>query len=267
MENAIHALNRLKQSHKNFQLILNEAQKNFTEFSGTHNLDDFFSQSDLFPILKNFETVALAFSEFLEVVGEVFFNETVLEEIKKMPSANRKLDEIPISWLLGFHGLGMNVSYGNWMENMPIPYLHKQIYQLAVDYGYYGCSMSASTSLISGMATIISFFELPDEDEFWEFWPIFLKKEYSIGLRLMAKRAAFLAVADDEEIRASEISWWCDQIDMTPKESAASYHLQGFIENCPQPNHPEIIWRLKELSTNQMVDESIRKQAIHLLDQ
>ena len=267
MENAIQALNRLKQNHKNFLLILTESQKNFTEFRDSHNRDELLGQSDLFPVLKNFETVALAFSDFLEAMGEVFFNENVLEEIKKISPENRMLGNMPMSQLLGFHNRGREISYGKWIEKIPMPYLHKQIQQLASDYGFYGSSMSAGTSLISGMDTIIDFFKLSGNDEVWKFWPMFLKKEYSNGLRLMAKRAAFLAVANDDEIRANEISWWCDRIDMTPKDSGALYHLRGLLENCPQKNHPEIIWRLKELSTNQIVDESICKQAKNLIEQ
>ena len=82
----------------------------------------------------------------------------------------------------------------------------------------------------------------------------------------MAERAAFLAVATEEELQSSEIPWWCSQVDMTPKDEAALYKLGHLIDNCPRLTHPDVIERLKELAVHQGVDESIRKQVQAILE-
>ena len=76
-----------------------------------------------------------------------------------------------------------------------------------------------------------------------------------------------IAIATEEDLRSSEISWWCGQVDMTPKDEAALYKLGYLIDNCPQPTHPDIVERLKELAVHQRVDESIREQAQTILEQ
>jgi hypothetical protein len=86
---------------------------------------------------------------------------------------------------------------------------------------------------------------------------MFPKKEFIKGLRLMAERVAFLAVATEEELQSSEIPWWCSRVDMTPKDEAPFYKLGYLIGDCPRLTHPDVIECLKELAVYQGVDESI----------
>jgi hypothetical protein len=270
MENASQLVKRLSQSYKDFKTVLVETERTFGEFEEKRNREKCPTQAELVSVLKSFEEVAQAFSSFLQILYEVINDRAVIVEIQKMPPEIRGIGYIASGQLLAFHGTGMRVASGPWTDVTPVPYLHEQISQLAVKYGYYGCSMTASTSLISLMGFLTEVFEKSSDDEMWEvyfeFAPKFLKSEFIKGLRLMAERAAFLAVATEEELQSSEVSWWCSQIDMTPKDEAALYTLSHLIDNCPRLTHPDVIKRLKELAVHQGVDESIRKQVQAILE-
>jgi hypothetical protein len=77
----------------------------------------------------------------------------------------------------------------------------------------------------------------------------------------MSERASFLAVANEEDLKSSEMSWWCNLVDMTPKDEGSLYTLGSRISSCPQPTHPEAVKRLKELAVHPGVQQSIREQA------
>jgi hypothetical protein len=260
-------IERLVQGYDRLQLALEKEEIVFQNFKWDYDTGKCPPQAELAPILKSFEKIALVFSDWLEILYRVVNNKNALVALRKMRPEARGIGLVDPGQLLSFYGAAAQAEGPADVRS----YFGEQVSQLGIAYAYYGSSMTASSSLISKMSFLTKVFTKPGDDVEWdeyiEFAPRLLKKEYIQGLRLLSKRAAFLAVATEKEIRSSEVSWWCDQVDMTPKDEAALYRLGYMIDHCPQPTHPDVIERLQELAVHQGVQESIREQAQAVLDQ
>jgi len=263
MENIETPADKIINGISDFNDVLDDCAINFNIFSEYFQQNTQCDQTGLAPLLTTFETMANAFSHYVEILCEIIHNCESMTIIRNLPQEKRNFEEIPVSKLLAFHGLGMYITGVYSHKNIPIPYLNQKIYELAVYYGYYGCSMCANTSLISKLNTFTLLLgsDFGESDELFELLPALMAKEYVPGLRLMARRASFLATATDDEIRNNEVSWWCDQMDMTPKDESQLYQLSGFIMECPDLTHPEVQKRLTLLSTHPGVDETNRQEA------
>jgi hypothetical protein len=254
---------RLFKTYRSFKQILTEAERTFSEFERKFNGDKCPEQDELTPVLRNFQKIALAFSEFLEVLDKVLCDENLVMVIQQMPPENKGVSVIDPRELLPFYWMMNSINNKMYEKGTSASYFWELTNALAIEYGYYGSGLTASTSLISQMSIITGVFGegAKKQEIFLEFAPKFLKKEYIKGLYNISKRAALLATATEKEPHESKTAWWCDIVDATPKDKSTLYILGGLIKGCPDPKHPEVIKRLKELTVNQDIDESIREQA------
>ena len=264
MEQNNQLINRLSKTYNDFKLVLTEGETTFSQFGHEFTGEKCPEQAELAPILQSFQKIVLAFSEFLKVLGEVLRDEDLIVSIQRMSPEDRPIGGIVPTDLLPFYWLLNDISHKLSHNKIQPSHLWELVYGLAVEYAYYGSSMTASSSLISQMGMLTGVFVEEDSqirEIFLEFAPKFFKPEYIKGLSYMSERAALLATASEEELRQAEISWWCNEVDATSKDEAMYYTLRGFIEGCPDPFHPEVVKRLKELAVCQGVQETIRKQA------
>ncbi len=259
-------ISKLAGRHKSFTTNLAQADVVFQEFNQSRIDEDCPDQARLIPILRNFENIALAFSNFLESLDLVIKSTDAIQTLKMMPPKTRGVGFIDPTLLLSFYGASKLSEVAIQKSQ-----LCEQVANLGVDYAYYGSSMTASSSLISKMSFLTGIYEKPGDHQEWEIYlelaPKILKREYIQGLRLLSERAAFLSTATLEEIQFSKIAWWCSQVDMTPKDEAALYTLSYLIKNCPEATDPGANQRLRMLAIHQGIDASVREQAQAILDE
>ncbi|MDX1522317.1 MAG: hypothetical protein R3264_11865, partial [Anaerolineae bacterium] len=241
---------RLFQSYKQFKHVLAEGEITFTEFDRGFNGDKCPEQNDLIPVLGSFQKIALNFSEFLEVLDKVLAHNETITAIQQMRPENKSIGVIDPRELLPFYWTINGINNRMHEKQTSISLAWEMTSALAIEYGYYGSSMTANTSLLSSMPTITGVFGEASEmrDIFTEFAPKFLKKEYIKGLNFMAERANFIATTPQEKLQSNEIFWWCNRVDMTPKDGGSLYTLSYLIEHCPKPSHPSVIERLQRLA-------------------
>ena len=229
------------------------------------------SRQELAPVLRSIQEMSRSLASFLEVLNGVLNGPDsrarleLLNFQEVMPSSERARNLMEPRYLL------IPLVNAFYRNQTPTSLLWGQTFDLAIWYSEY-------TNTISGFYYIIENHIKgyhPDNKWLWGWMNDFCNQYRIMALHSMAKRAEFLEISSDSEIKAGEAVWWCEQIDAFPKTSSYYQIFIGFLNRCPDAKNPIIIERLKEFarlenSSDNEFDkgqqETIRNQAISLLN-